>query len=60
MEFAESLQKQHPENVRVTWKFNRWHHQVNYKPFKANKLKKKKDLIIPKGVNNYGMKLMTL
>lgn len=56
-EFAESLEKQHPDVVRVTWKFNRWHHQVNYKPFKKNKLIKKEGLNIKKGVDNYGMKL---
>ena len=57
LEFAESLAKQHPDVARVTWKFNRWHHQVNYKPFKKNKLIKKKNIIIPNGVNNYGMVL---
>jgi hypothetical protein len=54
-EFAESLKEQHPDVVDVTWKFGRWHHQVNYKPFKKNKLIKKQGIRIPKGVNNYGM-----
>lgn len=54
-EFAESLKSQHPDVVEVVWKFNRWHHQVNYKPFKDNKLNKKEGLLINKGVNNYGM-----
>jgi hypothetical protein len=54
-EFAESLKSQHPDVVEVVWKFNRWHHQVNYKPFKDNKLIKKQDLIVNKGINNYGM-----
>lgn len=54
-EFAESLKEQHPDVVEVTWKFNRWHHHVNYKPFKKNKLIKKQNIEIPKGVNNYGM-----
>lgn len=54
-EFAESLKEQHPDVVEVTWKFNRWHHQVNYRPFKNNKLIKKQGIKIPKGVNNYGM-----
>jgi hypothetical protein len=27
---AESLVEQHPDIVRLTWKFGRWHHQVNY------------------------------
>jgi len=56
-EFAESLQKQHPDIVYVTWKFNRWHHQVNYKPFMKNRLIRKEGLNIKRGVNNYGMVL---
>lgn len=58
--FAESLQEQHPDVVKVVWKFNRWQHQVDYKPFKKNELKRKEGLVIPEGVNNYGMKLQTL
>ncbi len=60
LEFAESLQKQHPDVVKVTRKFNRWHHHVNYKPFKKNKLIKKQGLIIPERINEYGMVLKTL
>ncbi len=56
-EFAESLQEQHSDVVKVTKKFNRWHHQVNYKPFKKNKLIRV-DNKIYKGVNNYGMELV--
>lgn len=55
---AESLVKQHPDVAKVTWKFGRWHHHVNYKPFKANELIFKKDYIVKKGINNYGMKLI--
>lgn len=58
--FAESLAEQHPDVVKVVWKFNRWHHQVDYKPFKINKLIKKEGIIIPDGINNYGMKLIDL
>ena len=39
LDFAESLKEQHPDVVDVTWKFNRWHHHVNYRPFKKNMLK---------------------
>jgi len=60
LEFAKSLENQHPDVVKVTWKFNRWHHQVNYKPFKQNKLIRKPNLDIPQGVNNYGMVLKTI
>lgn len=59
-EFAESLQRQHPDVVRVTRKFNRWHHQVNYKPFKKNKLIRRSDIQIQIRVNNYGMKLIEI
>jgi hypothetical protein len=58
LEFAKSLERQHPDVVKVTWKFNRWHHHVNYKPFANNKLIKRKDVIINNGVNNYGMVLL--
>ena len=57
-EFAESLQKQHPEIVQVVKKFGRWHHHVDYSGFSQNKLEKKLGLEIPKGINNYGMKLV--
>lgn len=33
------LEVVHPDVSKVVWKFNRWHHEVNYKPFKTNKLK---------------------
>lgn len=60
LEFAKSLQEQHPDIVKVTWKFNRWHHHVNYDCFKNNKLIKKPNIVIPEGINNYGMKLTTI
>ena len=60
LQFAQSLKNQHPEIVEVVWRFNRWHHSVNYAPFKKNKLIRNKDIPIKKGVNNYGMKLIEL
>lgn len=59
-EFAESLQEQHPDVVKVVWRFNRWHHDVNYKPFKQNKLIKKDNIIVPDRINDYGMKLIKI
>jgi hypothetical protein len=58
--FAQSLQEQHPDVVRVTWKFNRWHHHVNYKPFKKNKLIMKPDVKLLGRTNEYGMKLIEI
>jgi hypothetical protein len=57
---ALSLQEQHPDIVKVVWKFNRWHHQVDYSKFKTNKLIKKPLLNLSNEVNNYGMKLVTI
>jgi hypothetical protein len=47
----------HGDVARVVWKFGRWHHQVNYVPFKTNKLIRRADVVIPQGTNNYGMEL---
>ena len=60
LKMAQSLVDQHPDIVKVSWKFNRYQHHVDYSPFKNNKLIKKEDLVIPKGINNYGMKLIEL
>lgn len=58
-QMAESLQQQHPDVVRVVWKWNRWQHAVNYRPFKRNLLQRK-NISFPPGVNNYGMKLVQI
>jgi len=58
--FAESLQEQHPDVVKVTWKFNRWHHQVDYRPFRKNLLIRKPDLPEYPLVDNYGMRLIDI
>ena len=55
--FAKSLEEQHPDVARVTKKFGRWHHHVNYKPFLTNKLIRKPEILLKNGFNNYGMKL---
>lgn len=60
LKFAKSLEELHPDVVKVTWKFKRWHHQVDYRPFKINKLRMKEGLVIPQRVNNYGMKLVSM
>ncbi len=48
----------HPDVTQLVWKFNRWHHQVDYRPFKNNLLIKREGLAIPDTINNYGMKLI--
>lgn len=55
--FAESLKKQHPDVVKVKWRYDRWHHSVNYRPFMKNKPILRKDVTPLAMENDYGMKL---
>lgn len=52
---AKSLADQHPELARVSWKWNRYQHHVDYRRFKMNQLQYVDGFIKPKGINNYGM-----
>lgn len=56
--FAESLVAQHPDCAKVTWKFNRWHHHVDYSMFKRNRLVYRDGCEPIEGSNNYGMELV--
>lgn len=56
--FAKSLEDQHPDVVKVVWRFNRWHHLVDYSPFKNNKLKLVPGIVRHNRTNNYGMTLV--
>ena len=53
---AQSLQEQHPAFVKISQKWGRWQHVVDYSFFKRNKLIKK-NVEIKNGVDNYGMVL---
>ena len=55
-----SLVNQHPDVVTLVHKFGRDHHQVDYSPFKKLKLIRKPNIVIPKGINNFGMKLIEI
>jgi hypothetical protein len=50
----------HPDVSRLVWRFNRWHHHVDYRRFKKNKLRLKPGIVIPDDPNEYGMKLVRL
>jgi len=54
---SQMLADLHPDVAKVKWKFNRWHHYVDYKPFKKNRLKKITNTDNLNKVNNYGLKL---
>lgn len=38
LEMAKSLVRQHPDVTKITRKWGRWQHQVDYRPFRSNKL----------------------
>jgi hypothetical protein len=59
LEMARSLRRQHPDVVTITRKWGRWQHQVDYRPFKANRLIRRPSVTIKPGVNDYGMRLVT-
>jgi len=58
LKMARSLKQQHPRLVKIKWKWGRWQHVVDYRPFKGNKLIPKEGIIIPEGIDNYGMVLV--
>ena len=57
---AEELRQKHPDVTTITRKWGRWQHQVDYRPFKKNRLIRKPGVEIPQGVNEYGMRLVHL
>jgi hypothetical protein len=57
---SQALADEHPDVATVVKRFKRgWHHQVNYKPFKDNKLGYKNPKI-KKTSNEYNMKLVNI
>lgn len=49
--------KVHPDISKLVWKFNRWHHHVDYSVFKKQKLILKDGVKLEHKTNNYGMEL---
>jgi hypothetical protein len=47
----------HPDCSEMKFKFQRWHHHVDYTRFKKQKLIRRDDIEIPLEPNEYGMKL---
>lgn len=54
---SQMLQDLHPDVAKVVFKFNRWHHHVDYSPFKGNRLVKVVDTSKMPKINNYGLYL---
>lgn len=51
---SKMLEDMHPDVAKVVWKFNRWHHQVDYSSF-IQKLHPVVNLNQFKKIDNYGM-----
>jgi hypothetical protein len=56
---SQQLVAMHPDVARLVWKYHRWHHYVDYRPFKANRLVRRTDAP-PLAGNDYGMRLITI
>jgi len=50
----------HPDVSTLVEKWGRWHHHVDYRGFRRNKLVLKEGVEIPEGSDDYGMKLHVL
>ena len=60
LKMAQSLAEQHPDVTKITWKWNRWQHHVDYSRFKRNALIRAPGWDRYTGVDNYGMTLQQL
>lgn len=54
---SQMLADVHPDVAKVVWKFNRWHHHVDYRPFKDIDLGRKPELVLSAQPNEFGMVL---
>ena len=57
---SQMIERLHPDVAEVVWRFNRWHHHVDYSVFKHNTLVKRYGVVVPEGINEYGMKLQEI
>jgi len=59
-EKSQTLVDAYPDFASLAWRYDRWHHRVDFDVFKKNILIKKQNLSIPQGINEYGMKLIKI
>ena len=57
---SQMIAELHPDVAKVVWRFNRWHHHVDYRAFKKNKLQRLQNICVPNQINNFGMKLVEI
>ena len=56
---SQMLVDMHPDVTRLVWRYNRWHHYVDYGKFSNNTFQYVDGFVPPKRSNNYGMRLET-
>ena len=44
----------HPDISKITWRYGRWHHEIDYSRF-TWPLRRRSDISIPTGIDDYGM-----
>lgn len=57
---AKELADKHPDVARISVKWGRYQHHVDYSGFRRNLLRLRPGVKIPEGVDDYGMKLVKL
>lgn len=57
---SKMIEDLHPDVARVAWRFGRWHHHVDYRPFKNQKLILRPDFVPPQEPNEYSMRLVNV
>ena len=57
LKMAQELQRKHPDVTKITRKWGRWQHQVDYRLFKNNRLIRRADVEVPTQPNEFGMVL---
>lgn len=60
LEKSQMLVAAHPDCCRVTRRFKRWHHHVDYGIFKKNGLILRDNIEPPHGVDEYGMQIVQM
>ena len=57
---SQMLVDMHPDVTKLVWKFNRWHHQVDYSGFKQKLILKEEYKNTDNKINEYGMKIVRI
>jgi hypothetical protein len=57
---SQMLVRVHPDVSRLVWRYGRWHHHVDYRRFRKQKLMLRKGIVLAEAPNDYGMLLTAL